>query len=223
MTNREIQKKVKEFKKKFGFLDCDLESLEKAIEKQGYTIVEFNHIMNNPSVATIVNTLGLKEYISHSKCFTYADKNYRIVFVHEDLNEEERIKVLAHENGHIYLGHIGTMQIMGSDVSEEYDANEFAHYLQANGVGSRVGKGIKKHKKLFIAVLCLVVAAAIGVTVFALVNREKQFCDDYYITATGFKYHKEDCIFVKDKTSAKRMTVEQFESGEYEPCKMCLP
>ena len=44
MTNREIQKKVKQFKRKFGLLDCNYAALEKATTKQGYTIVEFNHV-----------------------------------------------------------------------------------------------------------------------------------------------------------------------------------
>ena len=118
MTNREIQKKVKQFKRKFGLLDCNYAALEKATEKQGYTIVEFNHISNNESVRTLVDSLGLQEYVSHSKGFTYADKNYRIVFIHEDLNEEEKTKVLAHENGHIYLGHFSSSQVIGKDVQE---------------------------------------------------------------------------------------------------------
>ena len=39
----------------------------------------------------------------------------------------------------------------------------------------------------------------------------------------GNKYHEKDCIFVKDKTNVHRMTEEEFESGEYEPCRICLP
>ena len=79
MTNREIQKKVKQFKRKFGLLDCTCSELRKATEKQGYTIVEFNHVANEDAVNTLIDSLSLQEYVSHSKGFTYADKNYRTV------------------------------------------------------------------------------------------------------------------------------------------------
>ena len=43
------------------------------------------------------------------------------------------------------------------------------------------------------------------------------------LTSTGNKYHEEECIFVKDKTNTRRLTIEEFESGDYEPCDICLP
>ena len=223
MTNREIQKKVKQFKRKFGLLDCNYAALEKATEKQGYTIVEFNHISNNESVRTLVDSLGLQEYVSHSKGFTYADKNYRIVFIHEDLNEEEKTKVLAHENGHIYLGHFSSSQVIGKDVQEEYEANEFSHYLQTDSVATKMQNGFIKHKKICLVVVAIALVLAIAVAIFGYIEKEKQYYGEYYITETGNKYHERDCIFVKDKNNTQRLTVEQFESGEYSPCATCLP
>lgn len=223
MTNREIQKKVKQFKRKFGLLDCNYAALEKATEKQGYTIVEFNHISNNESVRTLVDSLGLQEYVSHSKGFTYADKNYRIVFIHEDLNEEEKTKVLAHENGHIYLGHFSSSQVIGKDVQEEYEANEFSHYLQTDSVATKMQNGFIKHKKACIVVVAIILVIAIALAIFGYIEKEKQYYGEYYITETGNKYHERDCIFVKEKNNTQRLTVEQFESGEYEPCATCLP
>lgn len=223
MTNREIQKKVKQFKRKFGLLDCNYAALEKATEKQGYTIVEFNHISNNESVRTLVDSLGLQEYVSHSKGFTYADKNYRIVFIHEDLNEEEKTKVLAHENGHIYLGHFSSSQVIGKDVQEEYEANEFSHYLQTDSVATKMQNGFIKHKKICLVVVAIAFVLAIALAIFGYIEKEKQYYGEYYITETGNKYHERDCIFVKDKNNTQRLTVEQFESGEYSPCATCLP
>lgn len=223
MTNREIQKKVKQFKRKFGLLDCNYAALEKATEKQGYTIVEFNHISNNESVRTLVDSLGLQEYVSHSKGFTYADKNYRIVFIHEDLNEEEKTKVLAHENGHIYLGHFSSSQVIGKDVQDEYEANEFSHYLQTDSVATKMQNGFIKHKKTCLIVVAIALVLAIALAIFGYIEKEKQYYGEYYITETGNKYHERDCIFVKDKNNTQRLTVEQFESGEYAPCATCLP
>ena len=52
---------------------------------------------------------------------------------------------------------------------------------------------------------------------------EQRYYGDFYITTTGSKYHEKDCIFIKHKDNVERLTVEQFESGEYEPCDICLP
>lgn len=223
MTRREIQKKVKQFKRKFGLHKCCYGKLKKATEKQGYTIVEYNHVQNSGSVEALIDSLGLSSYIVHSKGFTYADQNFRMVFLHEDLNEEERIKILAHENGHIYLEHFSTAQIIGKDVQEEYEAHEFAHYLQKNTMMETLHYSFLKHKLLYILGAVLVVSVLTGTIVYDLKAKEKQYHGNYYITTTGNKYHKKQCMFIKDKSSIKRLTEEQFNTGNYEPCAMCLP
>lgn len=217
MTSKEVKKRVKQFRKKFGVVKCDYESLRIAAEKQGYTIVEFNHIKNDESVAVLLSSLGLTNYASCSKCFTYADKNYRIVFVHEGLNDEEKAMVLAHENGHIFLEHFSSSQVIGRDVQEEYEANEFAHYLHKGSASL----GFKKHKKLYISIIVVILLAAITAAVIAIINESKYY-EDYYVTATGNKYHTEDCSFVGGKDNSSRMTMEQYESGRYEPCARCI-
>lgn len=228
MTNREIQKKAKQFRKKFGLLDCDLSSIKKATEAQGYTLVEFNHISNDKSVQVLIDSLGLSEYASHSKGFTYTDQNYRIVFIHEDLNQEERTKVLAHENGHIFLNHFSSYQTIGKDVLEEYEANEFAHYLLNNTPATNISNHFKRHKALYIVALTtiIVVSAIAGIISLSVKNNssgEKSYKGDYYLTATGNKYHKSDCIYIKNKDNTKKLTEEQYKSGDFEACGICLP
>ena len=55
------------------------------------------------------------------------------------------------------------------------------------------------------------------------VIQSKSYYGDYYITKSGEKYHKEGCIFVKDKKNIERLTEEKYYSGEYEACQICLP
>ena len=220
MTSKDIKSKVKQFKEKYDLKRCDYDSIAAVTEKQGYTIVEFNHIDNDEDVATLIDALDLGSYISCSKGFTYADANYRIVFVHEDLSDEEKTRILAHENGHIYLGHFSSSQVIGRDVQEECDANEFSHYLHKDGFGLRLRRSFSKHKAIYIAAIILILASIAAFTTVSII-RENKYCD-YYITRTGTKYHAEDCYFVKGKEDAQRMTTEQLESGEYEPCARCI-
>ena len=223
MNCQEAKLKAKSFLKEFGSNKLDYESLKKIVEKQGYAVVEYNHIYNDENVSELIEALHLSDDIIRSRGFTYADRNHRIVFVHEDLSFAEKLLVLAHEEGHIYCNHMCSGSIIGRDVQEEYEANEFAHFVLNPSWIYRLQNKVKTKKKaVIIGAICVLILLAGSVTL-AIVNQEKQYYGEYYITESGGKYHEKDCIFVKDKTNCHRMTVEEFESGEYEPCGICLP
>ena len=54
-------------------------------------------------------------------------------------------------------------------------------------------------------------------------ERQRSYYGEYYITNSGHKYREAECIFVKDKSNVERLTKEDYYSGEYEPCQICLP
>ncbi len=222
MTDSEIRKKVKQFRKEFNLDNLSCESLSEAIEKQGYTVVEFNNFSNNENVQALVEALKLTQNIIYSKGFTYANSNYRIVFVNESLSEEEKLIVLSHEQGHIYFGHLACAAVIGKDVKEEYEANEFAHYLLNPGGSAKAVKALKKHKKAVAGTL--VSLAVILCTLFAVgfVHAKNVYYGEYYVTSSGTKYHTKDCSFVSGKKNIHRLTQAEYESGEYEPCQVCI-
>ena len=223
MDSREIKLKARKFIKEFDVHELNYGTLKSAIERQGYTLVEYNHIFNDEDVSRLIEALKLSNNIVRSRGFTYADQNYRIVFVHEDLSDAEKLVVLSHEAGYIYLGHMSSTPIIGRDVQEEHEANEFSHFLMNQGKLDKANLWVRRHKAatiLIVAILALLVTAGI---VLSKIHTEKSYYGEYYITESGNKYHEKDCIFVKDKTNTHRMTIEEFESGEYEPCGICLP
>ena len=118
--------------KEYGLQNVTLENLRSAIQKQGYTIVEYNNIFNGENVAALIDALGLENFCEGSKGFTYADTKRRLVFLHEDLSDKEKLMILAHEEGHIYCNHLTSTPVLGRDVIEEHEANEFAHLLCIN-------------------------------------------------------------------------------------------
>lgn len=223
MDSREIKLKARKFIKEFDVHELNYGTLKSAIESQGYTLVEYNHIFNDEDVSKLIEALKLSDNTIRSRGFTYADQNYRIVFVHEDLSDAEKLVVLSHEAGHIYLGHMSSTPVIGRDVQEEHEANEFSHFLMNQGKLDKANLWVRRHKTatiLIVAILALLVTAGI---VLSKIHTEKSYYGEYYITESGNKYHEKDCIFVKDKTNTHRMTIEEFESGEYEPCGICLP
>ena len=223
MDSHEIKLKVRKFRKEFDIRELTAKVLRDSIERQGYTIVEYNHIYNDESVGSLIMALKLSEQATHSKCFSYADQNHRIVFLHEDLSDAEKVVVLSHEVGHIYLGHMSSTPILGRDVQEEYEANEFSHFLMNRGSFGKTILWICNHKT--VAVLSVVILAcliSIGIVV-SRIKTENSYYEEYYITESGNKYHMKDCVYVKDKANIHRMTIEEYESGLYEPCGVCLP
>ena len=221
--DNEIKKKAKSFLKEYGLQNVTLENLRAAIQKQGYTIVEYNNIFNDENVAALIDALGLENFCEHSKGFTYADTKRRLVFLHEDLSDKEKLMILAHEEGHIYCNHLTSTPVLGRDVIEEHEANEFAHYLLHQGLGQRINRFVQKHRVETIAVAIAAACIFIAAAAYCNDRTERRDYGDFYITTTGSKYHEKDCIFIKHKDNVDRLTVDQFESGEYEPCDICLP
>ena len=95
----------------------------------------------------MIDSLGVQDMISHSNGFLYTDSNYHLVFLNEKLNAQERLVVLAHEEGHYYCGHTNIREIIGRSVIEEQEANEFSHFLLHGTVKSRISNTAVKYKK----------------------------------------------------------------------------
>lgn len=218
-----IQKKTKAFLKEYKLRKVTLETLRGAIRKQGYTIVEFNNVVNNVNVSALIDALGLEEYCKRSKGFTYADSQKRLLFLHEDLTDKEKLMVLAHEEGHIYCNHLTSSSILGREVVEEHEAAEFAHYLLYQSPMQKMTGGIQRHMGVCIAAVTVVLLLIVGGFFGYRAYCQNTYYGEYYVTPTGFRYHSKDCGYVKGKNSAKRLTKEQYESGAYKPCDVCLP
>ena len=202
-----------------GEIDRDL--VESIIRKQGYTIIYFRAVNNEDEVGTVLKTLNLESMAMHSRGFVYADDRYRLVFVNEDLNEEEKLIVLLHEEGHIYLEHSRNHKVIGLDVIEEHEANEFVHYVLHPDFLHSFGKKIKEHKIVCMSVIASFIIVIGCVTWYQHYKVEQTLYGEYYVTKTGEKYHLKNCGVIEGK-EVRRLTQEDMESGRYEPCSFCI-
>ncbi len=212
------KKQVALFKKKHKIKVVSSKELIRALGDQGYTIIEYNGVKENPNVEVLREELNLEIWMKQSRCFTYQDDKYRLLFVQEGLTEEEQQIVLSHEIGHIWNNHLSKGCVIGDDVFQEYEANEFAHYLLTDRQGT-----IKRTR---IVIICIALVMLLGTVVgVVLKNRHDEvvYTDNLYRTESGTKYHVRDCIYIKDKNDVYRLTVEEFNSGKYEPCEACKP
>ncbi len=215
-----VKEKVFALFSQYNLRTVTLDNLVYIIEDQGYEIVEFN--LTDIATNHVLEKLGLTGYAKSRKAFTYKQGLARFVFIFEDLSANEKLLALAHEVGHIFCMHLKDGNVECS-VDEEYEANEFAHHLLHPGVWMRFRCWLISHKKYVIAASVVAVVVVIGAILITQVVQSRSYYGEYYITESGEKYHKEDCIFVKDKTNVKRLTEKDYYSGEYDPCQICLP
>lgn len=219
----DAKRKAEAFLKEIGYQKTELSLLKDFIQKQGYRIVEFHIGQNDPDVEVLIQNLKLYEGIYTRRGFTYADRNYRIVFIEKTLSDAEKLLVLAHEEGHIYCGHMHSAPVIGQDVQDEYEANEFAHYILHPNLSEKTIGTVRSHKRTFLISAIIAGVALVAVVLFFLIRKEQSYYGEYYITSAGNKYHKQNCIFVKNKNNVRRLTKEEFENGDYTPCEICLP
>jgi len=222
MTNREIKAKVRRFQKMHHLRVVDHGTLRAAAEKQGYTVIEFNNLVNDDNITQLVCALKLQELVANTKGFTYADQHQRLIFVHEGLSNGEKTMVLAHELGHIVCGHFNSAPIIGKDVQDEYVANEFAHYLLNPGAWGKTCSWCRRHRILLGSVFSLAVLVVI-VGLVLLFSSAGFSADTFYVTEGGTKYHERECMVVKQRGNLRPITWEELEKGDYEPCQVCLP
>lgn len=221
MTTTDMKKSVRQFQAKFHCYAPSCDRLRSTAEKLGYTVVEFSHILNDRDVQTLIDALKLSDAALHSRGFTYANQNYRLLFVHDDLSEEEEQIILAHELGHIWLEHMtSAASVIGRDVQEEYEANEFAHYLLHPGFSGLLRKNLSGRRKRLALGAVVLIAAVVAGMAFTLVSCSG--AGGYLVTPTGSKYHTADCGYVRGRDNTRRLSEEELNSGGYQPCEKCI-
>lgn len=199
-----------------------LDNLIYLIESHGFDIIDFDNDEPNESISALIDNLNLRKMITSSKAFTYQNGDVKLVFVCDSLTAAEKKCALAHELGHIVLNHLINGCIT-PDITEEYQCNEFAHYLLNPSPLIIISQSIRKHKTAFIITAVVMVIFVLSIVGIQHVNKQNSYYGEYYITQSGEKYHDKDCIFIKNKKNIHRMTEEEYESGDYEPCQICLP
>lgn len=222
MNNDKFAKlKVDSLFSQYKLSKINLDNLIYIIEDQGFEIIEFESgdgLLTN----SLIQDLKLTSYAQAGKAFAYQQGSAKFVFICEDMSAKEKLYALAHEVGHIFCLHLrdGNMEY---SVHEEYEANEFAHHLLHPNITANIKRWVVERKKSIIIGASITLVLIVFVLIIAGIVKSNSYYGDYYITETGEKYHREDCIFIKDKKNVKRLTDKDYYSGEYDPCQICLP
>lgn len=216
--DKEVRRLAHQFFITYKISKVTLPDIKRIIESQGFVIIRFNGLGNQPDVDSLLTCLDLQSIAARSRGFTYVDSHFRLVFIHESLSDDEMLAVLAHEEGHIYCGHMQYNSIIGQDIKEEMEATEFAICIMEEHKAIEAEIWLRSHRWLTSTIALLVIVFSI-----VIVKYNEYKAEPHYVTATGTKYHREACIFLKGKENVRSITRAEEKSGDFEPCKVCLP
>ena len=218
----EAKFRAKEFLLENGISKITLENIIFILEKQGFRFVEYSQNYMNDSSWAIIKQLKLDQYALSGKAFAYKNGATKLIFLCDEMSANEKIYALAHEEGHILCGHL---EAAGDESSVEHEhlANEIAHYLITPPLHIRLWVKILERKRFAISIIAAIGCVAVISCIAISLIQNSSYHGNYYVTENGSKYHDEDCMIIKDKTNTRRLTEKDFESGEYEPCQVCLP
>lgn len=207
------------------------ENLISAITALGYKVIYFNDPDNVIETEELLARLNLLEMSRNSKAFTYKLKSIRVVFIDYTMLERDKVYALAHEAGHIYMGHMDRVNCSYGAIEDEWEANEFAHFVISPSIIDRFKGSIRSKAKLLVIPLIIILLFAaphvqlnhITASISDTGSKSNESTMNYYVTASGEKYHKHDCRYVKNNNSARKITEKEYHSGKYSACSICNP
>ena len=209
--------------KKYKLISPSLDNLVYIVGDYGFEIIDFGRESNPGGVASLIAELSVQKYVEASNAFTFQHRDIKLIFVYEALSEEEKRYALAHELGHIACGHMRRNKCSSDGIEDEFEANEFAHYLLHPSPVRKILNYSFCHKKAAVAITLSILLLLAGTILAVQTTQQKTYYGTYYVTDTGEKYHEKGCMTIAGKETVHRMTKEEFNSRQYSPCLVCLP
>lgn len=207
---------IKKFKRDLHG-EVTIDAVTRYLQSIGYTVVFYQQGVDNDYL--LINNLA--DYSNTVPAFTFCGNGNKYVFVDSSQSADDRLCSLLHEAGHILLGHVDKQSVTYNTRRAEMQAEAFAYAVLQPSSNKVIEIGIV----IILAIVMFCAPFAVyhvthNVTVVSD-NADTTDNDIVYVTATGTKYHRKNCIYTKDKdcTAVARSEAEQ----SYKPCAVCNP
>lgn len=181
-----------------------INTITRYLQQKGFYVVFYSNDTENE----FIKQNNLDDYSKTVQAFTFVEGDTRIVFVNNSLSHENMLYSMLHETAHIVLGHL-----------QEHACDERLAEMQAEAFAYEILSSAKGKNKMIGIGLFIVALLVSGLLFF---NYFTPHSDNMvYITPTGAKYHRENCIFTKDK-NCTAVTLSEAQKN-YSPCSVCNP
>lgn len=199
-------------------------NVENILQSLGYSVVLFNTYPGDMEL----ERYELEDKKGKLKAFTYS-KTAHIIFVDANLHADDRLYLLLHELGHIVLGHVGDGKLVTrNQILIDIEADSFAYSIIRND----------KRSWLYVLLSAVIIYALLITAVYINARivpvhtytkvvtqtqpqATEQNTDTVFVTPTGKKYHKQNCMYSRGKNLTE-LTRTQAENI-YTPCSVCNP
>lgn len=203
-----------------------LPEIKQIIERSGWEIYSYK------DASEIIDSCGLREMAEKNDSFASQLGGRIIIFYDDNISQLDFPHILAHEIGHIVLGHLSDLDDI---YSKERDCECFAEELLGY---------IPRYKPFAVGTITVgLIALTVGITGILsktddnlsdiqtevstsvpniIVSDSIIISDIVYVTQYGKKYHLAGCRYINGKDNLLEISIEQAEQGGYEPCEICF-
>ncbi len=209
--------------------------LQRIIELNQFTIIEYKKHTNSKPVSELIKRLRIESEIEKNNSFLYINNNLKFVFLNAGLSVEEKCALLRHELGHICDPGLKNSDVHDSKIRQEEFANAFSCYTKSPGFRFMISVFLAKRWKLFV-VTTVLISCVLGYSFITRprtsapvnpvngVGTTRAISDRlYYVSSAGKKFHRKHCIIIKYKNNLTQIQPDDAINAGYEPCLICNP
>ena len=224
--SKEIKKLIKSAK--ITNFPIGLAEIKQIIQRSGWEIYSYKDAVE------IIDSYNLQEMAEKNDSFASNIGNRIVILYNSEISQLDLPYVLAHEIGHIVLGHLNDVDDIGDVYAKERDCGYFADELLKYNPDRFIRKiGI------FSGITAVLIALGVGIFTFfgeksdnssqnsetdfnVVTETEIQDTIEVYVTKYGKRFHLAGCRYIKHRNDLLEISVEEAEIAGYEPCEICF-
>lgn len=211
-----------------------LSEIKQIIEQSGWEIYSYNEAID------IIDQYQLQEMVEKNDSFATRIGNKIVIIYDDNISQLDFPYILAHEIGHIVLGHLDSTDNTDDIYTKERDCNCFANELLGYIPNHKIGIvcGIGAITIPIITIIAVLFNNSYSITqnppqetgVNITISIDENVLSEHIITETtpvyikkyGEKFHLEGCRYIKNKDNLIKVSIAEAVKAGYEHCENCF-
>lgn len=230
--SKEIKRLVKSTK--IINLPIGLPEIKQIIERSGWEIYSYNEAVD------IIEQYQLQEMSEKNDSFATRIGNKIVILYDDNISQLDFPYILAHEIGHIVLGHLDNTNNTDDIYTKERDCNCFANellgYIPNHKISIVCGVGAITTIILTIIIVLfnnnysITQNPPLDTSLNIIISIDESVLSEHiitestsvYITQYSEKFHLEGCRYIKNKDNLIKVSIAETVKAGYEHCEICF-
>lgn len=230
--SREIKRLIKTAK--ISNFPVRLSEIKQIIERSGWEIYSYSEAVD------IIEQYQLQEMVEKNDSFATRIGNKIVIIYDDNISQLDFPYILAHEIGHIVLGHLDSIDNTDDIYTKERDCNCFANELLGYIPNHKIGIvcGIGAITTLILTIIVVLFNNTYSITqnppldtsLNITISIDENVLSEHiitestpvYITQYGEKFHLEGCRYIENKDNLIKVSIAEAVKAGYEHCEICF-